>query len=58
MTPTPPALESKANKPQPETPSLETKPKPTIPDILTSIPPPLDINSENTNEEKISNIEL
>jgi len=58
LTPTPPALESKANKSQPETPSLETKPKPTIPDILTPTPPPLEINSENTNAEKISNVEL
>ena len=45
LTPTPPALESKTNKP-PETPTLETKPKLTIPDILTPTPPPIDTISE------------
>ena len=47
LTPTPPALESKTNKLQSETPTLETKPKLTIPDILTPTPPPIDTISEN-----------
>jgi len=48
LTPTPPALENKPNKPQPETPTLETKPKATIPDILMPTPPALDISTPNS----------
>jgi len=48
LTPPPPALESKPNKPQPQTPTLETKPKATIPDILTPTPPALDISAPDS----------
>ena len=48
LIPTPPTVESKPNKPQPETPSLETKPKATIPDILTPTPPALDTSTPSS----------
>jgi len=47
LTPTP-ALESKPNKQQPATPTLETKPKATIPDILTPTPPALDTTTPDS----------
>ena len=53
LTPTPPALESKTNKPPPETPTLETKPKPTIPDILTPTPPPIDTSTPKSDIQEI-----
>ena len=48
-----PALESKANKPQQETPTLETKPKPTIPNVLTPTPPALDTTTPNSDIHEI-----
>jgi len=53
LTPTPPALESKANKQQQETPTLETKPKPTIPDVLIPTPPALDTTTPNSDIHEI-----
>jgi hypothetical protein len=53
LAPSPPALESKPNKPPPETPTLETKPKPTIPDILTPSPPPIDTSTPKSDIHEI-----
>ena len=55
LTPTPPALESKPNKPQPEPPApplLENKPAKTIPDILTPTPPAIDIKPPNSDVQE------